>query len=369
MRRKLLAACSLVVMVLLSACGGSAPPQQQATSTQPPPSTTPAGQSATSQPPAPSQPGATTKVKIGVIGLLSDAGIFIALEKGYFKEQGFELEMHRFTTGADMMPHLASGNLDVAAGGVNPGLFNAVANGLPLALVADKGSLPKGRGFNVLVVRRDLADAVKSARELRGRIVAVESEKSLGALELDLALKAVGLSMADVKLEIIPFPDMVAALANKKVDAAITVEPFATVAVSRDAATILQTMDEILENGQIGAVFYGGEFAKKPDLATRWMVAYIKGLRLYNDSFNDPEKRKEVVEILRRHTAVKDAAIYEKMIWPGLNPDGYLNTANLMDQQNWFKARGDVNTIVPVDKLVNHTFIDAALKQLGKSKP
>src|SRR6266545_5532067 len=60
--------------------------------------------------------GPTTKVMMGELGSASDSGLFIALEKGYFAEQGIEVERTRFNTAADMVAPLGTGQLDVGGG-------------------------------------------------------------------------------------------------------------------------------------------------------------------------------------------------------------------------------------------------------------
>src|SRR3990172_19940 len=110
-------------------------------------------------------------VKVGTVLHVSDAGIFIALEKGYFKEQGIETEMPRFRSAGDMMAPLGTGELHVVGGGINPGLYNAIARGIQIIAVADKGSLSPGRGYLSIVVRKDLLDnkKVTSIKDLKGR--------------------------------------------------------------------------------------------------------------------------------------------------------------------------------------------------------
>src|SRR5436853_4109930 len=163
--------------------------------------------------------GAASPVRMGYLGVSSDAGIFIALDKGYFKEQGLDLALERFGVGADQMALLGAGRLDIASGAPSPTLFNAVARGLPVVVVADKGSLRKGFGFNVLVVRKALVDAgqFKTLSDLRGRVLGSASPASIVNFENYLALKKGGLTPRDVTVEYLEFVDQPAAMANGKV--------------------------------------------------------------------------------------------------------------------------------------------------------
>jgi NitT/TauT family transport system substrate-binding protein len=134
------------------------------------------------------------------------------------------------------------------------------------------------------------------------------------------------------------FPDMLPAFANKAIDAAIIIEPFLTNLLEIGDAVILERADTIYPNQQVAVILYSAEFAKRRDLATRYMVAYLRGVRDYNDAFvkKDPTKRAELIDILAEHTPIKNKALYEKMAMPGLHPDGAVNVAGLKADQDYY---------------------------------
>src|SRR4051794_15501423 len=115
------------------------------------------------------------QVSVGTLGLLTDAGIFIALDRGYFAEQGLDVKIEQFDGGTAMVPALAARQIQVGGGGVSAGLINAVQRGIPLKIVADRGQQRAGFGASALVVRKDLIDggAVRDPRDLRGLTIAV----------------------------------------------------------------------------------------------------------------------------------------------------------------------------------------------------
>jgi ABC-type nitrate/sulfonate/bicarbonate transport system substrate-binding protein len=94
-------------------------------------------------PPAPEpQAPAVAKVSMAVPPALSSAGILIAVERGYFEEQGIEVDTASLeASGAAMLPSLAAGELDVGAGEIGVELYRALADGQGLRIVADKGSV------------------------------------------------------------------------------------------------------------------------------------------------------------------------------------------------------------------------------------
>jgi NitT/TauT family transport system substrate-binding protein len=113
-------------------------------------------------------------VKLGDPPSISNAGIYIALEKGYFQERGVIVETERFASAGKLIAPLASGQLDVSVGSPTADLFNSIAGGMDFKIVADKGRVGPGYDFTPLIVRKDLLDSgkVKSLRDLKGMKIA-----------------------------------------------------------------------------------------------------------------------------------------------------------------------------------------------------
>ncbi len=368
----------LVLLALVAACaaptapsasGGARPAESiAAPADAPPAAAVPA--TAAEAPPAPPPPAT---VRIGLHTPMSNAGFFVAMERGYLTEQGITLDIEPMDTAAKMIAPLSNGQLDAGTGTISAGVYNAVARGVDLRLVADKGTVAPGFGYEALVVRRDLWDSgeVRTPADLRGRTMAVLVPGGDAEIGLDTALRPMGASSADVNIVSMPFPEMIVGLANGAIDAAAPTEPFVTEIVERGFGTVLQRMDEILPNHQVAVVFYAPQFIQDNlDAARRLMVAYLKGVRDYNDAFGrrDPAKREEVIAALIKHTPVKDRALYDKMAVPGINPNGLMNVESLRHQQEWYLEHGLQSTPVDVDSLVDYQFVRYAVEQLGEYK-
>ena len=314
-----------------------------------------------------------TKLHVGLVLSASDAGIFIANDKGYFREQGIELEIVRFDSGARMVAFLGTGQLDVAGGTPSAGLFNAMARDIPLKIVADKGNMAPGHGYEAMVVRKDLWDkgGFKSAADLRGKTVALTAHDIVPEMDLDVFLRTGGLTLKDVNVVTMAFGDMGAALGNGSIDAAQAIEPFVTQMVEKGIGVIWKRNDEVVPRQEIAVVFYSPKFASyKPGLARKFMLAYLRGVRDYNDAFvkKNPVAKKEVVQVLVRNTSVKDPTLFDKMALPGLDPNGRVNLDALTAQQNWFLRKGSQKARVDLSKAVDNEYVDWAVRQLGTYK-
>src|SRR5881227_3649224 len=145
---------------------------------------------------------AQEKVSIGITNSATDAGFLIAERKGYFRAEGIEVTTTPFASAAGMIAPLGRGQLDVGAGTVAAGLYNAVEHGIQLRVVADKGSVTDKLEYSTLVVRKDLVDGgrYKSLADLKGMTVAAASPGSGSESSLNEALKKGGLKFTDVKV-------------------------------------------------------------------------------------------------------------------------------------------------------------------------
>jgi NitT/TauT family transport system substrate-binding protein len=98
-------------------------------------------------------------VRVASAGIASDIGFFLALKKGYFRDEGLDVTLTQLANAPQMIGPLGMGQLDVGAGTVAASLYNAVTQNIAIRAVADKGSMRAGYGFSGLLVRKDLVDS------------------------------------------------------------------------------------------------------------------------------------------------------------------------------------------------------------------
>ena len=100
----------------------------------------------------------------------------------------------------------------------------------------------------------------------------------------------------------------------------------------------------------------------------RFMIAYLKAVRFYNDALEGKASRDELVAILTKNTSVKNPDLYKEMAFPGLDPDGKLNVEGMKQDVAWWVSAGRMKESVPVEKLIDASYADAAVKALAVSK-
>jgi NitT/TauT family transport system substrate-binding protein len=306
-------------------------------------------------------------VKVGMKEVISDAGVLIGMAKGYYKDLGIKIEPVQFNSGQEMINQLAAGQLDVGATVTASGLFNAMSRDIPVKIVADKGNNVPGQGYYRLVVRKDLADSMKTFADLRGKRFAIVGTASLDEISLDRVLEKAGMSTKTADVQVIrAFPDMLVSLGNKSIDAAMLIEPFVTLGMSKGIIDPWKDPAEYDPDAQTALLVFGTSLTTRPEIANRFMTAYIKSLRDYNDAFFKNKNKKEVIDILCKYSVVKDPALYEKLFPTGINPDGYVRLKGLEMDLAWYKERNLLKGDIKVQDAVDHRYVDFALQVLGK---
>jgi NitT/TauT family transport system substrate-binding protein len=319
---------------------------------------------------------AADAVRVGTANLVSDAPLFIADKLGYFKDQNVDVGLTYIASGTQMIAPLGTGELDAGAGAPSAALYNAATRGINIRAVADKGRLAPGYGYNPIMVRKDLWDdgSIRSLHDLKGRVVANAATGGASDSTINEALKKGGLGWTDIKMTILPFADMSAGFQNHAIDAGCVSEPFATAMAQKGLAVKLAGSDTFYPNQQIAVLFFGSRFIEeRPDVARRFMVAYLHGVRYYYEGLKDGHYAgphgQSVIAILSQYTPVKDPSIYAAMVPAGIDPNGYLNVASMEKDLDLWRRLGEVTDPISAAHVVDLSFVDAANRTLGRYHP
>ncbi len=312
------------------------------------------------------------RVNVGIANSATDVGLFVAAKKGYFAREGIDANFISFDSGARMIAPFASGDLDVGGGGPSAGLYNAVARGIDIRIVADKGSTPKGRPVNFLVVRRDHVESgrYKTLADLKGMKIGGAAPGGSATTTLDKLLERAGLRIADVERVYLGFPQQAVALQNKAIDAALPTEPATTQVVKSGAAVRMIGDDEIYPDHQLTVILYGGLFIRnKPETARKFMRAYLLAVREYSDAVVDGKlsgvRGEEMISILTGMSQIKDADLYRGIVAANIDPNGMLGVQSLKDDLAIFAREGLIEGKVDMDKVVDSSFAEAVVKEIG----
>lgn len=315
-------------------------------------------------------------VSVGYVNSVADTPFLIADAKGYFKDVGITVKFQTFPSGAAMIASAGTGELDAGGGAPAAGLYNAVAHGIGIKIVADRATDAPGYGFNVLLVRKQLVanGRYKNLSDLKGMKFAEPGKGSTSLATTERLLKKAGLKYDDVEHVFLGFPEQVAAMTNGSIDATCVLEPWATQLVKAGIAERIAGDDTWYPNQQLAVLFYGNSFIqKRPDVAKRFMVAYVRALRYYHDALANGHiagpNSADVLGILSTRIKVDDPNIFREIVASSVDPTGHVNVKSLSDDYATFKQYGLVEGDVQLDKIIDMSYVDAANAALGPYRP
>lgn len=293
------------------------------------------------EPPAAS--GGSTQVKVGVIPILDVAPIYLGKEKGFFSNRGIELTMETGQGGAAIVPGVVSGQFQFGFSNVTS-LLIARSRGLPLKVVANGvASTSKDKADYSGVVTRD--DAIRTAADLAGKRVAVNTLKNIGDSTIRASVRKAGGDPSSIKFTELAFPDMPAALEAGRVDAVWVVEPFLTATLGQGGRLVASNYVDTAPDLTVAVYFTSEKLLREnPDLVKRFTDAMTESLA-YADAHPD-----EARQALTTYTQIDEAVIPDLTLpkWPAeINRESVETLASLAVQDGLVTEQPDVAALLP----------------------
>ena len=321
MTRKMLLTLPVVLALTLAACGGEAASDEDG----------------------------TTTVRVAVIPTVTKAPMYLAIEKGFFADEGLQVEPEVVQNGAAVTAAVTSGSAEFASSALVPTVV-AIEKGVPVRIVTTAASTSSPAdatspyGDAVLLVGKD--SAVDSVADLNGKTIAVNALKAGVELAVRGAVDRLGGDSSTMKFLVVPFPEMATALEQGQVDAIAPVEPFVSASVAAGHRPLQHTFPfdpaqqpEFVNSVYFTSAKYAGENASVVERFTR---AIEKANRY---AAENPD---EVRQQLPQYTGVKPE-VAAKIALPDYPPT--LNTDAYQAQMEMMKHYGFIASVPGPDKL------------------
>lgn len=254
----------------------------------------------------------TTEVKVGIVPIVDVAPLYLGRQKGFFSSRGIDLRMESAQGGAAIVPGVVSGQFQF--GFSNPtSLMIAQTKGIPVKSVINACTTTGDTTTDVTGVMVKDDSAIKSAKDLAGHTVAVNTLKNIGDTVVREAVRKDGGDPSKVRFVEIPFDQMPAALDGGRVDAAWMGEPAQTIARSQGARSVTAPFAETDPKLTLATYFTSTRLTKEnPDLVKRFKEAVSESLT-YASAHQD-----EARQAATTYTKI-DAEVLKKLklpLWP-----------------------------------------------------
>ncbi len=242
---------------------------------------------------------AQDKVRVGVFPVSSSLPLFVAIDKGFFKEANLDVETTRLIGGPPNVAALIQNQIDASAVLVTIEGMNANLKKDGVAMYISVNAQNAKYQMEQFVVRPDLK--ISSLADLKGKKI-MSAPGPANVQMAKAALAAAGLKEGDYQIDQLDMGQHVNAMTAKTFDAGYTLEPNASVMRKNGVATTFEAgviakyvLGDPNANAWVGGCALSSEFIKsKPDVAKRFTAAWEKAVKLITD--NPAEARKSLVK-------------------------------------------------------------------------
>jgi NitT/TauT family transport system substrate-binding protein len=290
-------------------------------------------------------------LKYGHLGIADCAPIYVALEKGFFAQEGLNVTLVRFTSGPQIIQAAVAGSIDCGHTGIIPAL-NAFSQGISLRLMTDQGTWnASGHDGQALIVRND--SNIFSLEDLKGKNYALHSYGTVNHLASSIILKQHGIIMpssattqGDVLVNLIPFANMPQALLSGSVDVIDVVEPYLTVAVQMGGRILYHTATSVFSDHvwHTATAFFMNDFVQKHKaVVDAFIRANVKAVDWIRDN------KQGTIEIIAKYTGLDTNTLGKMSLlqWSeSLNANGVNREMQLMLEYGWIKQSLNINELV-----------------------
>jgi NitT/TauT family transport system substrate-binding protein len=306
------------------------------------------------------------KAKVGVLRLQSSAPVFIAQDKGYFREAGLDIELKFFDAAQPIAVATTSGDVDFGITAFTAGLYNLAGKG---TLKVIGGMSREKAGYPLIgyfASNNAYAAGLKTPKDLAGKRIAVTQVGSSFHYSLGLLADKYGFKLADVK--IVPLQSLsnaAAALKGETVDAALLPVSTARKLMDDGGAKLLGWVGDETP-WQLGAVFASPKTLANKALVTKLLAALERADREYHDvilasvkdgnaAIND--KTRPLLEIIAKYTNLPVEQVVGNCAY--IDPDGKLDAKNVDNQIKWMQDQGFVDKGFDANAIIDKDFVRA----------
>lgn len=279
----------------------------------------------------------------------------LALHKGYYEEEGLDVEFRVGQGGADVATQIAVGNVDMG-GGMGDTAMIVRPNGLEVRGVALLG----GKGLTHIAWRND--SGIESVADLEGESIAVISFQDTAYYNLLAVLAGEGIGRPDADIQALGSGGLIQAMIADGVQAMSGVPEW--IVSIQDAGVDLTVMPvSDLFPAQPQAIIASDQFiAEHPDQAAGFVRATLRAIE---DIVADPavaaqeyvgfvDQHAENVEQIERVMRFYVESVYAEM--DGL-PRGAFNEEQLLEIQDFYMANDIITEAVPIEDVYTNQFV------------
>ncbi|HXQ53296.1 MAG TPA: ABC transporter substrate-binding protein [Stellaceae bacterium] len=306
---------------------------------------------------------ASEPIKIGIQKLEGQAPIYIAEEKGYFRDQGLDAEIVFFDAAQPIAVGIVSGGLDFAVAGFGAGFYNLAGQGELRIIAAYIREAPSFQATAYVISNRAYDAGFTTLKDFAGKTVAVMQVGASQHYALGLLTDKYGIDLKGIRVVAVQLgANEASAVVGGQVDAAVVPETYVKDALAAGNAKLIGFVGDETP-WQLGAAFTATRTADdKRDRVMRFLAAYKKGVAEYHDAFIGPDERRldgptspDVLAIVAKYMGETPEKAHQAIAY--YDREARLDVKDVLHQIAWYKAQGLVKGEVDGATLIDRRYV------------
>ena len=304
------------------------------------------------------------KVVVGVLPFSSSGPVFLALDRGYFRDEGLDVDLALFQAAPPIAMATAADEVTFGVTAITAAAFNLAAENR-IKFVAGQAQEKKGHSGNLILVTKEAYDrGIDSLEELFEQPFGLTQMGSPSHYQLGQLADGQGIESGDLDIRAFQtLPNLVAALKSAAITWAIIAPPIATDLIELGAVVSLGPYSDY-GSFQFGAVFTSAETVNNnPYLVRRFLRAYAKGLSDYSEIVQRPNSDRALVA----------AGVVGRYVYPDLGPEeaarkvlgsaffldptGQVDVKDIQRQIDWYYRNGILGKLPVLGSFIRLEFL------------
>ena len=309
-------------------------------------------------------PATAETIKLGLVKVANSGPTYIAKEKGYFADEGLDADLIFFDGGGVAVTvAVVAGDVDIGETATSAALFTFGGQGALRIIGGETREAKTFHNFGLFASTKGYEAGLKSYTDLPGRSLAIPQIGSSAHYRLSLVADKYHLDMTTIRLlPVQSISNVVSSIRGGQADGTINAATQMVPLTDRGEAHLVGWLsDEVRYQSAI--TFVATKTAnERHDMIERFYRAFRKGLRDYHDAFTGPgEVRQdgptapEILSIISKYTGESPAQIELGIAYAPAN--GGLDTKNIAQQIDWFRAQGMLKNAVDPEAVVDRRYV------------
>ncbi|HEX6568094.1 MAG TPA: ABC transporter substrate-binding protein [Acidimicrobiales bacterium] len=287
--------------------------------------------------------GELTSIEVGVVPVVDVAPLYLGIDKGFFEEEGLDVEPVVAQGGAAIIPAVVNGDQEIGFSNIVSLLIGQTED-LPVQVISQGIQATDDPENDTAAIAVPADSDIQDAADLEGKTIAVNTLRNISELTVTAALEGEGVDVSTLNFVEVPLPDMVGQLDAGQVDAAGLVEPFVT--TGREAGHRMLIYDRVATEPEmtVATYFTSDEFLESdPEVVDGFVRAMNRSLEYATE--HPDEARQAIAEYTEIPPEVLEQVVLP--LWQtDLNQPSIEHTAELMVTYGITDDTADVDALI-----------------------